>query len=200
MALFLKHYYAKKIDSNDSLLIFRSGHGIIDLVDEKFDTISIDEKLSRDRIIKNTMAEAEMRFPDGSLSYIELQKELGRINAGQIIVILNQFYSGQFTDMATKLENTVIISETDEVEFSFFSNRKSKSWNHREWPFVKCMFDGFLGKESKGPSQTVYSAFEYMLSCNPNVKGLPIKADRPLLVETPQIKYGRMNKRECIYI
>ena len=193
-------FYARTIDSNDSLLIFRSGHGIIDLVNEKYGSISFDKEVPKDRMIKNTKTAAMMSFPDGSLSYIELQERLTRIKAGQIIVILNQCFSGQFTDIAKKLENTVIISETEEVGFAFYSNRKSKRWNHRVWPYVKCMFDGFLRKESKGPTPSVFSAFEYMISCNPNVKGLSVKADRPLLIENPQIKYGRGLKKGDVYI
>ena len=193
-------YYAKRIDSNDSLLIFRSGHGIIELVNEKYGKVTSDKEVPKNRNMKNTRTAAVMRFPDGSLSYIELQESLGKIKAGQIIVILNQCFSGQFTEIATKLEKTVIVSETEEVGFAFYSKRKSKRWNHKVWPYVKCMFDGFLINEPEGPTQSVFSAFEYMLSCNPNVMGLSVRADRPLLKETPQIKYGKGLKKGGVYI
>ena len=62
---------------------------------------------------------------------------------------------------------------------------------------MKCLFDGFLHKEEK---QSVYNAFQYMLKCNPNIEGIPIQADRPLLKENPQIKYGRDLKKGTVYI
>ena len=39
-----------------------------------------------------------------------------------------------------------------------------------------------------------------MLECNPNVKGIAIKADRPLLKEYPQIKYGSGLTMGNVYI
>ena len=195
----LRHF-EKTIDSNDSLLIFRSGHGTIELVDEKYGILSVDKEIPRIRITRIIGTAAVMSFPDGQLSYLEFQDRLKRIKAGQIVVILNQCYSGQFTEIASKLDKTVVVSETEDVGFAFFSNRKTKSWDSKVWPFVKCMFDGFLLKEHREPSQSVLAAFEYMLSCNPNVAGLPIIADRPLLRENPQIKYSHGLKRGGVYI
>ena len=82
-----------------------------------------------------------MCFPDGYLSYLEFQEKLARINAWQIVVILNQCYSGQFTEIVTILDNTVVVSQTCEVGSGFFYNSKTIRWKHRVWPFVKCMFD-----------------------------------------------------------
>jgi hypothetical protein len=39
-----------------------------------------------------------------------------------------------------------------------------------------------------------------MLSCNPNVEGFSLKADRPLVKETPQIKYGKELTKGAVYI
>jgi hypothetical protein len=195
----LRHF-EKTIDSNDSLLIFRSGHGTIELVDEKYGILSVDKEIPRIRITRIIGTAAVMSFPDGQLSYLEFQDRLKRIKAGQIVVILNQCYLGQFTEITSKLDNTVVVSETEDVELAFFSNRKTKSWDSIVWPYVKCMFDGFLIKEHREPNQSVFAAFEYMLSCNPNIMGLPVMADRPLLRENPQIKYGRGLKRGGVYI
>jgi hypothetical protein len=124
----LRHF-EKTIDSNDSLLIFRSGHGTIELVDEKYGILSVDKEIPRIRITRIIGTAAVMSFPDGQLSYLEFQDRLKRIKAGQIVVILNQCYSGQFTEITSKLDNTVVVSETEDVEFAFFSNRKTKSWD-----------------------------------------------------------------------
>jgi len=85
-----------------------------------------------------------MSFPDGPLSYLEFQEFLRRIKVRQIIVILSQCYSGHFVEITTKCANTVVISETEEVGIAFTTNRMVKIWNHEVWPFVKCIFDGFL--------------------------------------------------------
>ena len=118
----------------------------------------------------------------------------------QIILILNQCYSGQFTRISDNLENIVVISQTEDVGYAFRSQRTPEKWEHEAWPFVKCIFDGFLlvGRESK--RKTVSEAFEYMLRCNPNVQGVPTIADRPLLLEKPQIKYGKGLKRGYVFI
>ena len=195
----LRHYEII-MDENDSLLIFRSGHGIIELVFDKYDILLVDEKAS-DKVSKKIIGTAAvMNFPDGSLSYIQFQEILGRIKAKQIVVILNQCYSGQFTEIATNVENTVIVSETDEVGIAFCSKRKTKRWKYEIWPFVKCMFDGFLSANYSGQKNSVLAAFEYMLLCNPNVEGVSIKADRPLLKEAPQIKYGKGLTKGAVYI
>ena len=192
--------YEKIIDENDSLLIFRSGHGIIELVFDKYGILKIDEKAPEKVIQKISGTAAIMNFPDGPLSYSQFQVILGRIKAKQIIVILSQCYSGQFTEIATNVDNTVIVSETEEVGIAFFSNRKTKRWQYGVWPFVKCMFDGFLSAKYAGQKTSVLAAFEYMLLCNPNVEGLSVKADRPLLKEAPQIKYGKALTKGAVYI
>ena len=192
--------YERIIDPNDSLLIFRSGHGIIELVDEKYGILSNDKKVTENKITNIIGTVAVMSFPDGPLSYLQFQESLGRIKARQIIVILSQCYSGQFTEIATVLDNTVVVSETEEVGIAFSINRKAKSWKDKAWPFVKCIFDGFLLSECRESKQSVLSAFEYMLSCNPNVVGLSVKADRPLLKEAPQIKYGKGLTKGAVYI
>ena len=192
--------YEKILDENDSLLIFRSGHGIIELVFDQCSILTIDEKAT-EKVIKKTVGTAAvMNFPDGSLSYLQFQEILGRIKAKQIIVILNQCYSGQFTEIATYVDNTVIVSETDEVGIAFNNKRKTKRWKYGVWPFVKCMFDGFLSANSAGQRKSVLAAFEYMLLCNPNVEGLCVHPDRPLLKEAPQIKYGKGLTQGAIYI
>ena len=128
---------------------------------------------------------------------LEFQERLARIKAKQIVVILNQCFSGQFTDIALKLNNTVIISQAD---LAIHQTLKTLSWEHDEWPFVKCLFDGFLHNGIKEKKKSVYNAFQYMLKCNPNIEGIPIQADRPLLKENPQIKYGRGLKKGTVYI
>ena len=193
-------YYERIIDPNDSLLIFRSGHGMIELVDAKYGILS-NSRIVSENIIPNIIGTvAVMSFPDGPLSYLEFQEFLGRIKARQIIVILSQCYSGQFVEITTKLANTVVVSETEEVGITFTTNRTVKIWNHEVWPFVKCIFDGFLLGGCCDSKPSVLTAFEYMLSCNPNVNGLPLKADRPLLRETPQIKYGKGLTKGAVYI
>ena len=192
--------YEKILDENDSLLIFRSGHGTIELVFESYGILSVDEKVSEKVIKKVIGTAAVMKFNDGPLSYLQFQEMLGRIKAKQIIVVLNQCFSGQFTEIASSVENTVIVSETDKVGIAFFSERKSKKWNHPVWPFVKCLFDGLLATTSDGQKQSIIEAFEYMLLCNPNVEGLTVRADRPLLKEAPQIKYGKGLTKGAVYI
>ena len=190
-------YLEKMIDSNDSLVIFRSGHGIIDLVYKKFEALSNTENLSVDGRFEVIGITAAMIFPDGVLTCLEFQERLARIRAKQIVVILNQCFSGQFTDMTLRLNNTVVISQTD---FAMHQSRKTLKWKHNEWPFVKCFFDGFLHKSKEDKKQSVYNAFQYMLKCNPNIEGIPEKADRPLLKEIPQIKYGKSLTIGTVYI
>jgi hypothetical protein len=82
----------------------------------------------------------------------------------------------------------------------FIRKRKTARWKYDVWPFVKCIFDGFFASEAGGKKQSVSDAFRYMLTCNPNIGGEPVKADRPLLKENPQIKYGSALKRGSVYI
>jgi len=192
--------YERIIDQNDTLLIFRAGHGSIELVDENYGILSNVNKLPMNENTNIIGTVAVMSFPDGPLSYIDFQELLGRLKALQIIVILSQCYSGQFAEITTKLTNTVVISETEEVGIAFSTNRRVKIWNHEIWPFVKCIFDGFLLGGCCESKPSVLTAFEYMLSCNPNVEGISIKADRPLLKETPQIKYGKRLTKGAVYI
>jgi hypothetical protein len=185
------------IDSNDSLLIFRSGHGNCEL---EFEKISNNKNGFGNDSIKYVGTKSAMRFPDGYLYQSEFQEILGKINGKQTIVILNQCFSGQFADIALSLDKTVIITETRKTEMAINDIRKSLRWKHDEWPFVKCLFDGFLQSNISGEKQSVFNAFQYMLRCNPNIEGIPIQADRPLLKESPQIKYGSMLKRGAVYI
>ena len=185
------------IDSNDSLLIFRSGHGMVELKYEKFTTY---EHGLGTESTKYAGTEAVMKFPDGNLSYLEFQEILGRIEGKQIVVILNQCFSGQFADIAMSLKNTVVITETRETQFAINQTRETVRWKYEEWPFVKCIFDGFLQNGIKGEKQSVINAFQYMLKCNPNIEGIPVQADRPLLKENPKIKYGSSLKKGAVYI
>lgn len=186
-----------RVDSNDSLLIFRSGHGNHELEFEKF---SNDEHGFGIDNMKCVGTKSAMRFPDGDLYHSEFQEILGKINGKQIIVILNQCFSGQFADIALSLDKTVIITETRKTEMAINDIRKSFRWKHDEWPFVKCLFDGFLQGGIKGEKQSVFNAFQYMLRCNPNIEGISIQADRPLLKESPQIKYGSKLKKGSVYV
>lgn len=193
-------HFEKIIDSNDSLLIFRSGHGIIQLIFEKYGILSMNEHVPENGNMKVIGTASVMRFPDGSMSDLEFQEKLGRIRAKQIVVILNQCFSGGFTNIANKLDNTVIISETEEVGIAFTLKRSSKRWRYNEWPFVKCICDGFLENKRSGEKQSVFEAFNYMIKCNPYVEGVGIHPDRPLLKERPQINYGRSLKKGSVYI
>jgi len=185
------------IDSNDSLVIFRSGHGIIDLVFKKYETLPDIEHVPEFDKSKCVGTIAVMRFPDGVLNCLEFQQRLARIKAKQIVVILNQCFSGQFADIPLRLDNTLVVSQSD---LAFHQTRETLRWKHDEWPFVKCLFDGFLHNGTKGEKQSVYNAFQYMLECNPNIEGIPIQVDQPLLRENPQIKYGRSLKKGTVYI
>lgn len=180
------------IDSNDSLLIFRSGHGMVDLLDEK------NGQLFQYDDFFGTVA--VMNFPDGCLNCFEFQARLKRIKAKQIIIILSQCFGGQFADIGINLPNAVVISETRKTDLAFHQNRKTIRWQHNEWPFVRCFFDSFLKRESTFKKTSIFGAFQYMLECNPNIEGIPIKADRPLLKEYPIIKYGRDLKQGFVYI
>jgi hypothetical protein len=191
---------SKIANADDSLLIFRSGHGIIELIFEKYGILPKGEVLKSANCSHAIGTAAVMCFPDGYLSYLELQIILKKIEAKQIILILNQCYSGQFTRISDHLENTVVISQTEDVGYAFRSQRTPKKWENEVWPFVKCIFDGFLPVVRKSKRKTISEAFEYMLRCNPNVQGVPTMADRPLLIEKPQIKYGRGLKRGCVFI
>lgn len=184
------NYFKKNIDSNDTLIIFRSGHGIVELIFEKYGILSNDERVPETDNIKILGTAAVMLFSDGSLSYLEFQKKLEEIKGKQIVVILNQCFSGQFTNMAMTLDHTVIISETNELEIAFQRSKIEKNSEHNVWPFVKCICDGFLKNGNGEKKQSVFNAFQYMLTCNPNVKGIRIKEARPLWKESPQIKYG----------
>ena len=184
----------------DSLLIFRSGHGIIELKFSKYGILSKDESLPEGSHVSVLGTAAVMCFSDGPLSSFLLQEELRKIKAKQIIVILNQCYSGMFTDITKKLYHTVVISETNEVGIGFNSIRLTKKLKSKVWPFVKCFFDGLLINSFPREKKSVIEAYHYMLECNPNVKGIAIKADRPLLKEYPQIKYGSGLTMGNVYI
>ncbi len=182
--------YETIIDSNDSLLIFRSGHGTVELIFEKYGILVKEEILPEGESINIIGSDAVMCFPDDPLSSFEFQEILGRIKAKQIIVILNQCYSGKFTEIANNISNTVVISETEEIGLGFISKRSTKSWKSSVWPFVKCMFDGLLENGKDGKKRSINEAFQYMLECNPNIEGIGFRADRPPWRESPQIKYG----------
>jgi len=192
----LRHL-GQTIDSNDSLVIFRSGHGIVNLILEKYPNNEHGFGIEN---IKCVGTESVMRFPDGDLSHLEFQEILEKIKGKQIIVILNQCFAGRFTDIAMSLDNTVVITETEESEMAIKVKRRTFRWKHDEWPFVKCIFDGFLQKSTKGEKQSVFNAYQYLLICNPYIKGVPVHADRPLLKENPQIKYGSSLKKGTVYI
>ena len=192
----LKHF-GRKIDSNDSLIIFRSGHGMLKLI---LDNSPDSERRKGVEKIKCVGTKAVMRFPDGDLCNMEFQKILDEINGKQIIVILNQCFAGKFTDMALHLENTVIITETDELEIAVKIKRKTINWSHDEWPFVKCILDGFTQKNTKGERQSVYGAYHYQMRCNPYINGVPVHPDRPLLKISPQIKYGNRLDKGTVYL
>jgi hypothetical protein len=185
------------IDSNDSLLLFRSGHGIIRLVFEKYQNGDGNPIINNK---KSVGAMAVMTFPDDDLSQFEFQDILKKISAKQIIVILNQCFSGQFAQIADHLDNTVVITETRTTEMAIKDSRKTIRWAHDEWPFVKCLFDGFLQNSTTGQKQSVFNAFQFMRRCNPIIEGVPISADRPLLRENPQIKYGKNLKEGNVYL
>ena len=190
----------KIIDSNDSLLIFRSGHGIIELIFEKYGILSMNEHVPKNENIKVIGTASVMCFPDGSMSYLEFQEKLGRIRGKQIVVILNQCFSGEFTNIANKLGNTVVISETGEVGIAFTLKPTTKRWEYNEWSFVKCICDGFLENGRSGEKRSVFEAFHYMIKCNPSVEGVGVQPDRPILKECPQINYGRNLKKGSVYI
>jgi len=192
----LRHL-GQTIDSNDSLVIFRSGHGIVNLILEKYPNNEHGLGIENIKCVKT---ESVMRFPDGDLSHLEFQEILEKIKGKQIIVILNQCFAGRFTDIAMSLDNTIIITETEESEMAIKLKRKTLRWKHDEWPFVKCIFDGFSQKSTKGEKQSVFNAYQYLLLCNPYIKGVPVHADRPLLKENPQIKYGSNLKKGTVYI
>lgn len=187
------HLLANTIDSNDSLLIFRSGHGKVDLV---FDKFVINKNGTLIECIKLVGTITFMRFSDGELSHLEFQKILKHIKAKQIVVILNQCFAGQFVEITKNLNNTVVISETKKGEFAINDLRKKC----HVWAFVKCLFDGFLYNNRKGEKQTAHDAFQYMLKCNPYIKGISVQADRPLWKEHPQIKYSSELKKGSVYI
>lgn len=169
------------MDANDSLLIFRSGHGTLGFIDQK--TIGV------------------MNFSDSCLSSFDLVEILKKLNAKQIVIILNQCFGGQFADITLTIPNAVVVSQTKESEVAINEYRKTVRWNFNEWPFVKCLFDGFLEKLNSDKKKSIYDSFQYMLDCNPNIKGVPIQADRPLLKENPNITYGNeVKKVQYIFI
>lgn len=188
------------VNSKDSLLIFRSGHGHINLTFEKHETISKIEDRVEFGGLKCTGTKAVMNFPDGDLGYLEFEESLRKIKAKQIIVVLSQCFAGQFADITMNLKKTVVISETGESGLAFNQTRKTIRWHHDVWPFVKCLFDGFLINSANDLKQSVSEAFLYMFSCNPYIEGIPIQADRPLMKETPVIKYGSLLIKGTVYI
>ena len=58
----------------------------------------------------------------------------------------------------------------------------------------------FPKRLQKGEKQSVFNAYQYLLKCNPYIKGVPVHADRPLLKENPQIKYGSSLKKGTVHI
>lgn len=185
-----------KIDSSDSLLIFRSGHGVIDFIFEHNGILSKHETASvlEEKIIGTC---AVMVFPDEYLTYLELQKKMKEIKAKQQILILNQCFAGQFTNIAMEIDHAVVISETSDIEIAF--TKKDDGSKDGLWPFVKCICDGFI-KKNPDNKQSVFYAFQYVLTCHPGVRGVPIQADRPLWKVTPQIKYGNGLEKGSVYI
>jgi hypothetical protein len=188
------------MDTNDSLLVFRAGHGMLELIFEESDELSDFEDNFESNNMKCTGTVAVMNFPDGELSCFELQELLGGIDAKQIVIILNQCFCGQFAEIALHLPKAVVVTQTKEVEHGFHQARKTIKWKHQEWPFVKCFFDGFLQHHLNRKKQSVFDAFQYMLRCNPNIRGIGIQADRPLLKEHPKIAYGSDLKIGSVYI
>ena len=75
----LRHL-GQTIDSNDSLVIFRSGHGIVKLILEKYPNNKHGLEIES---IKCVGTEAVMRFPDGDLSHLEFQEILDALHAGK---------------------------------------------------------------------------------------------------------------------
>ncbi len=191
------NYFGRKIGPNDSLIIFRSGHGMLKLILDKSPDSEGRQGVGR---IKCIGTKAVMRFPDGDLSHMRFQEILSEINGKQIIVILNQCFAGKFTDIALHLENTVIITETDELEMAVKVKRKTIRWSHDEWPFVRCILDGLSQKNTKGEKQSVDDAYHYQLRCNPYIKGVPVHPDRPLLKTNPKIKYGNRLDKGAVYL
>jgi hypothetical protein len=178
---------AALLGPEDSLLIFRSGHGIIELV--------FDENLG-----KSNGTEAVMQLSDGNLSSTDLQAKLDKIDCKHIVLILSQCFSGLFADIARNIDNIVVVTETDALGYAIHQTQMKTGWKYEEWPFVKCLFDGFLDKNAATPSQSVAYAFAYMLKKNPNIIGVPIRADRPLLKENPQIRYGNKLTAGTVYL
>jgi len=168
----------KTMSSNDSLLIFRSGHGML----------------------KYRGTKAVMIFSDGDLSHLQFGKILKKLKAKQIIVILNQCFSGMFTEITLRLNNTIVITETSDIEIAIKIERKTIKWSYDEWPFVKCLFDGLSQVSEKGEKQSVFNAYQYQLVCNPYVNGITLHPDRPLLKITPKIKYGCGLKKRAVYL
>jgi hypothetical protein len=194
------NFLSSIIDSNDTLLVFRSGHGMLELRFDEYDNFPIHDNALKNDNLKCSGTVAVMNFPDGQLSCFEFQELLGRIGAKQVVIILNQCFCGQFSDIVTALPKTVVVTQTSGVEHGFYQTRKTMIWKHKEWPFVKCFFDGFFQNNVEGKKQSVFDAFQYMLRCNPNVEGIGIQADRPLLKEHPKIKYGCDLKMGSVYI
>jgi hypothetical protein len=192
--------FSNIIDDNDALLIFRSGHGMLELIFEENDQFPNYDNAHNAANLKFSNPEAVMNFPDGKLGCFEFQELLERIEARQIVVILNQCFCGQFADIAVNLPKAVVVTQTKEVEHGFHQTRKTMMWKHKEWPFVKCFFDGFLQTDKKAEKQSVLDAFRYMLKCNPNIEGVGIQADRPLLKEHPKITYGNELAIGAVYI
>jgi hypothetical protein len=179
--------FAAVMGSEDSLLLFRSGHGIIELVFDKHSQMS-------------PGTEAVMQLSDGCLSPTELQEKLLKIQCEQIIFILSQCFSGPFTEIAKNIDNIVIITETDALGYAIHQTQMKTGWKYAAWPFVKCLFDGFLDQNSEASARSVAYAFAYMLEKNPNIIGFPIRADRPLLKENPQIRYGKKLIKGTVYL
>jgi hypothetical protein len=69
----LRHF-EEMMDSNDSLLIFRSGHGMVEVILETGGKLSNSNDSHKIENIKSVGTEAVMCFPDGKLNYIELEK------------------------------------------------------------------------------------------------------------------------------
>ncbi|MCG2718181.1 MAG: hypothetical protein L6408_05025 [Nanoarchaeota archaeon] len=203
---------ANKITPKDKLVIFRSGHGMLDIIFENYGIISIKNPLGPDDPIPKSIGDASvMELPDGEIiADFEFKEYLKNIKAKEIIVILNQCYSGGFNDITKDLDNTVVITESTKSEQAF-KWLAGDTMKYSEWPFVRLIFDAFNGEDYEGnpvdadingdDKISLNESFDYMFENNPLVNGVRMVNKMGYVKkETPHITYGKNLKKGGVFL
>jgi hypothetical protein len=202
-------FFASIVDENDIFLLFRSGHGTVEVIYEKYGIVSEDNPIPAEETnIKSLGTIAVMQFQDGIWTYLEFADRMKKINSNISLVVLNQCYAEEFVKVSQIVENTIIITETASYEFAF--NMPKTQDGTDIWEFVACIFEGLLASpehtanfnviDIDGDNKaSVQEAFKYQIECNPNCKGMRIH-EQVYIQETPHLGFGPKFKDRQVFI